>query len=414
MRILIIHDRDEVAAALSTLTRDTLPNCVITVADDVLTARERLKEAFYDLAVIDLTLPIKRGQGAATLENAQYVLDEIFEGGDSRTPGDILGISKEPEVLDVVTSTIGQHLMGCIREDAAGRWHEAFVAKLRYVKDARRTRQLVYNSAHDVDVVVVTALDKEARSYGDLFELRGCEEFRRAREFSFVDRDGSPRRGVLYSIGQSGQAPAGSATQALITHFRPRLILMTGFCGGIEPRVAKGDLVAFKSSSAWDYGKWVDETKDGTTTAIFQPRPGTLNLRENGVADIVRDLEAGDYAAPHDVLGAVAKASDGAITAWKLRCEGAGSGSAVVTSLNTLGRIGGIDDEIRAIDMESYAFYYACRKTHVAPPDFLCVKSVADFCNGEKNDKLHAACSLISASFAKALITQEYDFSKDP
>lgn len=408
MRILIIHDRPEVAEQLAQLTKETVAGCSVHAAQDVFGARARLKETLYDLVVIDLTLPIKQGKGEATLENAQFVLDEIFDGGDARTPGDVLGISVDPGILDLVATSVGKHLMACLAEDVDGRWKTQYVAKLRYVREARRARQLVYASSHGVDVAIITALDEEARPFRDLFQLDEVPHFNGAREFSFTDRGGGVRHGVLFAVGTSGQAPTASATQAIINHFQPRLFLMTGFCGGVEGRVAKGDLVAFKSSAPWDIGKW--EQKGDGTPKRFRPRPNAVAVEERGVAEIVRRLVDADQAPPADVRGAVASSSEGAILTWKLRFKPAGSGSAVVTSVDKLAEIVDINEDVRAIDMESFAFYFACRHTNVVRPDFLCVKSVADFCNGEKDDTVHEACSIISASFADDLIRMHYNF----
>ena len=412
MRILIIHDRPDIAAELQRIAQETVGTTAETgIAEDVLSARDRLKSRFYDLVVVDLTLPIKQGKATPSLEYTQILLDEIFDGAEVRTPADVLGISKDPSVLKVVQTNIGQHLMGCLEEDSAGTWKEAFKAKVQYLMRARTARRLVANSSHDLDVVLVTALDKEAHPYSGFLELSPSEEFKGSKDFTFSDKSGRMRRGILHSIGQAGQSACGSATQALLTQFRPKLIMLTGFCGGVEVRVNFGDLVAFVASSAWDYGKWEEiEGSDGEKTTVFRPRPMALNCPENGIREVVREMMAETYQPQADALAAVVKASGGKITEWKLRLRGAGSGSAVVTSGETLNSIIDRDEDIWAIDMESYAFYHACRYTPVLAPDFICLKAVADHCNGEKDSNYHAPCSAISAHFAHEIITRRYDF----
>lgn len=411
MRILIIHDRPEMADPLEAIAREALGVAVaVDVAGDVLSARDLLMRSYYDLAVIDLTLPIRRGKGEATLENAEHLLDEIFDG-DAKAPGDVLGISLEANVLESVRTSIGSHLMACLQEDREGHWRDVFRAKLAYLSKARRARQLVFNSSQDVDAVIVTALDKEAAPYAGFLELSDCDEFARAKEFVFRSADGRMRRGILYAIGQSGQAPSGSATQALLSQFRPRVMLMTGFCGGIAARASLGDLIAFRSSHAWDYGKWVEEKdEEGETKSHLQARPTAINVNDHGLTEVVRDLIA---AAPkHDPLlvAALIGASGGEVSTWRIRQAGAASGSAVVTSLEKLGQIVALDENIWAVDMESYAFYFACRNTPVVTPDFMCIKAVADHCNGEKSSRYHDVCSSISARFALDMITKSYDF----
>jgi nucleoside phosphorylase/CheY-like chemotaxis protein len=411
LRILIIHDRREIGEELQRIARETVgATAEADLAEDVLSARDRLKSQFYDLVVIDLTLPIKQGKASATLENTEILLEDIFEGDEVRTPADVLGISKDSTVLDLVRTNIGQHLMGCLEEDASGTWREAFKAKVQYLMRARSARRLVTNSSHDVDAVLLTALDKEAQPYSEFLELSPSEDFKGSKDFTFADRSGRMRRGILHSIGQAGQSACGSATQALLTQFRPKLIMLTGFCGGVEARVNFGDLVAFLASSAWDYGKWEEVDGPEGKLTVFRPRPMALNCPENGVREVVRSLMASEYSPDADALATVVKASDGKLTEWKLRLRGAGSGSAVVTSGETLKSIVDRDEEIWAIDMESYAFYHACRHTPVLAPDFICLKAVADHCNGEKDSKFHSPCSAISARFAHEVVTRHYDF----
>lgn len=412
MRVAIVHDRAEMADALAEVVWKAAAGgeCDVQTADDLLSARDLLRRDLFDLAIVDLTLPVRLGMNEPELRNAELLLREIFESPDVKQPGDVLGISREAGALGLIATTVGQHLMGCVIEDPEGSWRKAVEEKVRYVTRTRLARQAVINSAHDTDLVILTALDKEAAPYSDLFELREHRTFRNAKAFNFSGRDGRARRGALYSINRSGQAPTASAAQALITQLRPRLILMTGFCGGVKKRVSAGDLMTFNSVFAWDYGKWEDVKEGAATVSKFRPRPSPVNAEEEGAARQVRDMLLGGYKPPQETVTKVFAASGGKIKSWSIKPTAAASGSAVVTSLDTLQQIVGLDENIWAVEMESYAFYHACRNTPVLRPDYLCLKSVADFCNGMKSSKLHAACSLISASFASDFVRQHYDF----
>lgn len=410
MKFLVIHDRTEVADEIVAVIDGIFGTAAQTHrAKDMIEAREQLIDNYYDLAIVDLTLPFRHGKTEASLDTAELLLAEIFEAGDLRAPADVLGISLTPEVLSSIRTTIGEHLMGCLHEDPQDRWKADLQAKLRYTASARRHRRLVANSSYDYDVLIVTALDKEAKPYSDLFRPRPSDEFPKAMEFDFRCVAGSLRRGVLFSIGEAGQAACASATQALLSHFRPKLALMTGFCGGKGDRVSFGDAVAFKSSAAWDFGKWEERNTPEGKRTVFLPRPGALPIPIGKAKDAVRQLE-GTYIADEETIAKAHTLSGARVTGWKFRRAVAGSGSAVVTSSEKLAEITDHDEDIWAVDMESYGFYHACLNTPVLSPDFLCLKSVADHCNGEKNSVYHAACSLISASIARLLITKHYDF----
>jgi len=410
VKILIVHDREEVAVELGRIALETAgKGATAKCVRDVFSARDQLRSDYHDLIVVDLTLPILHGKTEPSLQNTQLLLNEIFEGGEAKAPGDVLGISLDTEMLKLVRNDIGEHMMACIHEDREGAWRAVFAAKIKYLIRARTARQAVANSSHDVDVVIVTALDKEAKPYEDLFGLTASDEFERAKQFTFDDMSGTMRRGVLYSIGNAGQASCGAATQALLTQFRPRLAVMTGFCGGVRKRVKLGDVLAFRSSAPWDFGKWEEAGAGDFKKTVFKPRATAINVPERRVREAIRDIIDQENWPDTEALEALAKSAGRQMTP-KLRLQGCGSGSAVVTSVETLDKIVALDETIWGVDMESYAFYYACRHTPVLSPDFICIKAVADHCNGSKSSRLHGACSELSARLARHVIRRTYAF----
>lgn len=409
MKVLIVHDRDEAAEAIRSLVATMVDERAIRVARDYQSARDALREDYFDLLILDLTLPIEAGDPDPSLRNAERLLQNLLTDHRFRKPGDIVGITFDKKALDLVDNKISKFLMASVEEDAGGAWRATLIEKLAYVRDARRARELIAWTTHDVDVCIVTALGKEARPYNDLLELSETDH-RDIRSFKFRCKNGTLRRGVLVVIGKAGQAPSASTTQEMISLFRPRLVMMTGFCGGRSERVALGDVIAFATSYAWDYGKWTKGNAEGDGLPTFEPRPTPLNVEENGVDHVIRTIIDRDDYPSNDQRYLIKERSQGRIDGWRLRRAAAGSGSAVVTSEDVLTRIKSIDEDIYAVDMESYGFYLACRRTRMIRPDYICLKSVADFCNGAKDSALHAACSAISAGFAVQLMTAEYSF----
>jgi nucleoside phosphorylase len=409
MRVLVVHDRREVATAIQQLILKELA-CPIDVVGDVFAAKDHMRQRSYDLAVIDLTLPVMAGLSETRLEYVEALLNEIFEGDELKTPGDLIGISRDGDAVDSIRSSIGQHLLAVITEDPDDAWHQRLIDKVRYLKNSRRGRLLAATTVHEVDAFIITALDKEFRPYRELLELRPCDEFTGASEFSFVARDGHAKRGVLISAGRSGQVPSASLAQAVITQLRPRVAIMTGFCGGVAKRVALGDVAMFTSAAAWDYGKW-EEGVDGNPPQ-FRARPDALNIPVGRVADIVRALADQHHVFNDAAIGAATRMLGQLEKEPEAKAVGAGSGSAVVTSEVILSRIVDLNENIYAIDMESYGFYHACLNTSVVRPDFVCIKGVADHCNGEKNSKWHEPCSFLSATLALDVLRNRYDFSE--
>ena len=408
MRVLIIHDRAEVAAAIHQLVLAEL-GCPVDVAADVFSAKDHMRQRWYDLAIIDLTLPVMAGLPETRLEYAEALLREVFEGDDLKTPADLIGISRDGEAIASIRSSIGQHLLAILTEDPDGAWQQRLRDKVRYVRNSRRGRLRASTTTHEIDALIITALDKEFAPYRELLELNPCDEFPESSEFSFVARDGHAKRGVAVSVGKSGQVPMASLTQAMITQLRPQLAIMTGFCGGVKARVALGDVAMFASAAAWDYGKW--EEGPAGQLPRFRARPGALNIPVGPVAAAIRALADQRHVFDDSAVATARRMLATLDRVPEAKLVAAGSGSAVVTSESILSQIVDLDENIHAIDMESYGFYHACLHAPVVRPDFVCIKGVADHCNGDKNSLWHAPCSFLAATLAVDLLRFRYDFA---
>lgn len=409
--MLVLHDREAMLTEISELVQGQLgARCIVDRAKDLMGARDLLSRYHYDLAVIDLTIPAVTGMDDARLEHADWLLNEAFAGG-LKTPADVIAISLDKDAILGIRNKIGEHVLAVILEDPDHLWRGQLTDKIAYTKNTRRSRLLAANNTFDLDVAIITALDTEMQPYETLLELSACSEMLGTHEFIINGRDGTVLRGIVTSAGGSGQAPSAAMTQGVLTQFRPRTLMMTGFCGGVEGKIDLGDVAVFSSAHPWDYGKWVEiKTPKGETSPKFLPRGVPVSIEVGEFGRVVRELLRKEPSFNQEFLNTVKGLSNGRITNPKLRRVDAGSGSSVVTSTNMLGRIVDVNDGIHAVDMESFGVYHACRHTPALTPDFLCIKAVADFCNGQKNDELHAACSMASALLAVEILRMHYNF----
>lgn len=410
MKVLIVHDRNDVALAIQEVVSGafaTFDQC--DLAEDYHSARHALQTDLYDLLILDLTLPLRRNIGSATFENVHALLDELFNDGTLEPPGDIIGITRDTDALDLVENKLGPHVMVSIREDAEGKWKGFLLDKITYAQRTAQTRSLSAARHHEVDALIVTAMDVEMEPYQSVFEMQPSKHFNGASEFAFTDRSGKIRRGIAYSIGAAGQASAASLSQALISFYRPRLALMSGYCGGVKSKVNLGDLVFFEAAYAWDNGKWEETSGEGTPTK-FKSRPDPIDLKDSAVHRAARKFKSSSMAKDESLIAKLTNASKGKMNGFDIYLKPAASGSAVVASEEIVSLIGGLSDSIWAVDMECYGFYHAAKYTRVVKPEFLCVKAVSDFSNGEKGDDLHTACSLLSSEVVVRLLTQYWDF----
>lgn len=413
MEVLLVHDRLDVIECIKGILAEAgLGEDKVSVSVDLRSARRFVAEKTFDLMILDLTVPNVSGRDEPGFRQVEDFLRDIYEFEDLLAPGDLIGISQEADALELMRSGLGSHFMVAIPEDVAGVWKSHLKDRVSYSARSTTSKQLSLARQYGVDVLVITAMDKEFFPYRDLFELTESTVFPGVHGFVFSDKDGLVRNGILFSVGASGQASAASRTQSLISWYRPKVAYMSGYCGGVKGKVALGDVCFFESTAPWDYGKW-SETRDENGELLseeFLSRPTALNVHDQQMKNAARSLveSCGDLT-DGEVVSIGKYAPDTSLTP-SFRLTHAASGSAVVANDTVVSQISGLNDAIRVVDMESYGFYDACLNTFVARPKFFCVKSVSDFCNGEKGDDFHTVCSYLSAITVKKLLLEYVAF----
>jgi nucleoside phosphorylase len=418
MKILVVHDREAAMASITEVIRKTLGGAPeIATAVDGSTARKALSSTLFDLVILDLTIPSVTGRSQADYRAASDILNELFYVGTFHFPADVIGITQDADALKAISTDVGKHLMTVIQEGADDSWKGQLADRVSYCQKASARRQMSMISQYDYDVLLLTALDNEAQPFHSIFECVNYKDYTGAKEFGFTDRFGNPRRGILFAIGKSGQASAASASQSLITFFRPRLAVMSGFCGGPEDKVKRGDVIFFESSVDWDYGKWYTEetaSQDGgeaNRVPKFYARPNPVPLEADTTGRSIREyLTGASIHKSSSFISDIFGVSKGERNSVEMELAAAASGSTVVDNPEIVKTIRGLNDAIKAIDMESYGFYHACRNTRVAKPQFFCVKSVADFADGTKDSTYHSLCCKFSASIVADMISRHWTF----
>lgn len=421
MRVLVVHDRENVRNELVDIVNGEAGSGVLVEqADDFVSAHRKLSSLIFDLMIIDLTLPHMHGRGEADYSTADRLLQELFSTDGLNCPGDIVGITKDSAALSSIANNIGPHLMGIIEEDNKAVWKQRVRDAVAYARRASETRLLSINSQFWYDAAIITALDKELAPHLERFECEPSKLFPGSREFGFRDSLGAMRRGVMFAIGKSGQASAASYTQSILSYFRPKIALMSGFCGGIKAKkVNIGDLIVFESALDWDYGKWQEvkqtdgDQTDGDQTAketVFHSRPDPVSIAGETIHLIGRDLVLNGLKDKSTLVKKYSGLGKGSLQDFAVHLGPVASGSAVVANDEIVGKIRGLNESIVGVDMESFAFYYACRRTHVRRPAFVCMKAVADHSNGNKGDEYHATCSEISANAVAEILTARWNF----
>ncbi len=352
-------------------------------------ARMILERSPVDVLLIDVLLPVRAG-GLPRGENSVELLRQIVDDGTTPSPRYIIGITADVDALNSFSRDFGA-LMTQVLYVAPGEtaWQDslkALLLLLRRVEDAR--------GHNDFDVCILNALrSPELVAVYRVWPLNlGAEKIVRKNilcRTGTVTLEGRELKIVCAHLAQMGPIASTHATTALLSEYRPRLLLMTGICGGFADQVDIGDVVVADKSWDWQAGKWAD---DGTLATAPDQRDASPDL----VAE-ARGLDAELLAAHSTFVGARPERVPRLLVGPMV------TGSSVVASLDIQKVFRGQHRKMAAVDMECYGLYYAAENHADAPVRAICIKAVSDLADRSKSDDFQRYCSEMSAHIALKL-----------
>ncbi|MDH0051040.1 hypothetical protein [Comamonas terrigena] len=386
MRILLVDDNQQKSdVIIKFLNSKGIKNESIVVAEHASAARVKLSECAYDILLLDVLLPARAGAKPSG-EHSVELLRQIVEDGTSAAPQFIIGITADAEGTLSYTAEFKALVTQVVHFNPGdGVWQEMLTAVLQLLK-----RQDQAKKTNDYDIVVLNALrTPELDNLIKVWPVKlGPEKLlcqNILHSTGTIELDGITRRVACAHLSQMGPIASAHAAANLLSEYRPRLLVMTGICGGFSKEVSIGDLVIADKSWDWQAGKWTD---DGTLASSVDPR--------DGAADLVA------YAR---TIGDAIKLAHGSFTGYarpvnppELVIGPMVTGSAVVASKDIQEVFKGQHRKMAGIDMECYGMYYAASNYGGAPVKTLCIKAVSDLADRAKDDDHQQFCSYISAA----------------
>lgn len=238
------------------------------------------------------------------------------------------------------------------------------------------------------EFVIICALSKEADGFFNAGYMVGaikpfgnlsCREIRIGANLGVIVT--APRMGLVSS--------AIAGTQA-IELFKPKLICMSGICGGIEGEANIYDVVIPESCHQHDAGKW---TKNGFEPEIYGvPLDHSLRLK---IEALISRKEFRDLISNNVILRGNEFPEGTNSLKFDIFLAPGSSGSAVVADEEKVDLIAGQKRKLSAFEMESFAVYEAARISAIKPLYFS-AKAVVD--NGIiKSDDFHRVACILSA-----------------
>lgn len=396
MRFLIVDDdRHKLELVRKFIIDRGVNEADVVTAEHAAGARVLLAQSAVDVLLIDVLLPARAGatpKGETSLE----LLRQIVEDGTSPAPRHILGVTASLDALATFEHEF-RALVTQVLHVAAGssEWQDTLNSFLMFLKRIEEARD-----SNDYDICILNALRvPELEAVYATWPLQlGAEKLLSKNilyKTGVVNFDGFNKRVVCAHLSQMGPIACAHAASILLHEFRPRVILMTGICGGFSEHVELGDVVIADKSWDWQAGKWSDE---GTLATAPDQRDGAPELVAQ--ARGIEGLLPGFYAAyPAARPAKPPKLVPGPMV----------TGSSIVASKDIQQVFRNQHRKMIAVDMECYGLYYAVANHAGAPVRAVCVKSVSDLADRAKGDDYQKYCSHMSAMVGLELLKRHFE-----
>ena len=396
LKVLLVEDTLEKINVL----KECISGCLaaaqirfdICVEEDVVGARRMLRSDRYDLVVMDIQLPLRKGQIPERYAGASFV-GEVHRSDLYIIPGCCVGFTEFEDGEAWIRESSGDHLFDIV---AYSRSSDVWRGRLSGLMGTvvKRYQDRYVKPKNAVSLAVVCALESELEAVRALpcdWQIvdRGddCHTVWRGR----LDTHSESHTIVATHALEPGMAAAAALCSKIISEFHPDYLAMTGIAGGIRGQTNLGDVVA--ADVVWDYtsGKIVQKGKN----QIFLPEPRTIDLsaivkgqlsRLVGTKDFLSGIKEKfrEFATPpdHDL---------------KVVFGPMFTGTSVIANAKFVEGLNDMHRKIKGIDMEAYSVACAAKYAGDRSPTVIILKSVSDFADPDKNDDFHKYASFTSA-----------------
>lgn len=397
MHVLLIDDSELKINQLKRFLIDQgIDENDLLIAEDAVDASKKLLKHKIDLMLIDVLLPARK-DAKPLADTSINLLRQIVEDEILPTPTHILGVTACEETRNAFDDQFRELVTNVLHVSAdQDDWKKILQP---YVQRLLRTEN--ENTSFIYDVVILNALRKpELEAIHKSWPLNLSEEKLLGSNINcrtgHLNLDsGKTLKIACAHLNQMGPIAATHSTEVILRQLKPRVLIMTGICGGFSDTVSVGDVVVADKSWDWQAGKW---TEDETLQSASDPKEADYELvalAKTIDADMQSFYESYREYRPRDYP--------------KLISAPMVSGSAVVASADIQKVFRGQHRKMAAIDMECYGLYYSCANHHGQATKVICIKSVSDLADRAKDDDFHNYCSFISASVALRLIEKFFN-----
>ena len=391
-RILVVDDSQQKLARLTALLKQAgAERSAIDLAQTGVHARELLAGHRYDLLILDIALPM-RADDAPDRRGGLTLLEEVAESGNFKLPVHVVGLTGFEDLQEEFTSRFHSRMwiLELYQSTETG-WIDRLEALVRYII-ARTEQPDEYH--FEVDLCILTALHQPELTA--VLKLPwGWAAPRSLDGIGFyysgsLVAAGKKRTVVIAAAPRMGMVATAVLGTKMILKFRPRALVMSGICAGLEGGSAIGDVLVADPSWDWQMGKF---TKGGFRTAPDHIDIPTEVGQQFGQLANDGQLWFNIWDSYEGVKPAnIPTVKTGPVT----------SGAAVIADSKILRGIRAQHRKTLGVEMEFYGMYAAARDCPAPRPITFGVKSVCDFADNQKGDEFQNYSAYVSAKALQA------------
>lgn len=385
MKILVLEDEDAKFIQINELIEAIVPEAEVLRRLNWFDYASAIASTKFDLILLDLLVPRSPKDDTTEDHHASLVsTTRSYESKSFHTPAIVLtrhsldagDFVHDLNMVDINVIPFNDH----------GEWKEALKIKLLASQPDRK-----------FEFVIVCALDKEANAFETVVDAWGpvktisgliCREV----------KIGS-YRGAIVRTNRMGLVAAAVISSMAIERFEPRLVCMSGICGGVKSEAEIYDLLVIQTCHQHDAGKWSatgfkSEHYDVQLEVAVHNKLVELCAEETLVTSLLDGLNASVKEVPRGKDRVETRVRSDAVTS---------SGSAVVAEEGKVDTLAVGQRKLAGFDMEVYSVYEAARYAKTQPA-FFAAKAVVDDGGRNKGDQFHRIGCLLSARFVTKAI----------
>jgi len=401
-RLLIVDDDQEKVAAVAELWEQAQGPTwsELLVASSIRDANKLVETVSFDLMILDLCIP-RRSGGTPDESEAKRFMEDLHEGDGMRPPREVVVLSSFESILAAETGFYQMKGWMALQFGTELKdWRTRLLARFEYIKKCVEVQSNEGRASFESDYCVISALRQpELKHFLSMpFSWKSTGQLD-ATEFykGSCTTDVGEKSIVCGSSFGMGMVHSSLLTFKAWHYFRPRFVIMIGITAGVKSATNFGDILI--AEEVWDYGAG-KIAADKQAQTVFTPDPRHVSA-EHSLTEALWSFGQDQSITRNIEDSWPAKRPE---TNLSVKKGPIASGAAVVSNELVVKNIIQGNRKLIGLEMEAFGVYSACEYLPRPRPRYICVKSVCDFADGEKNDDFQDYAAYTSAEFVRRAI----------